>query len=111
MDSTALNASFRRIAIEAQDIADRVNRSLDLYEQVEAITPGQKILELGVLLAEVRQGRERALELTRTVPSPNRVSADLQDQVIQVAQALFAFVETCKIRETIIDGMASRLSR
>jgi hypothetical protein len=111
VDSSALNSCFRRIAVEAEDIANRVNRSLDLYEQVEAVSPGQQILELGVLLADVRHGRARALELTRSVPSPNMVSPDLQDQVIKVSQALFAFIETCRIRETIIDGMANKLSR
>jgi hypothetical protein len=111
MFPSPLKDGFERIVIEAEEIAADVNRSLDAYERHLDAPLIRKLLELGILLGSVRDGRSRAEELSRLVPSPNQVPEALKDTVATVGQALFDFVESCHAREAIIDGMAAGLYR
>jgi hypothetical protein len=99
----SLQENFDRISVCAMRIADEVNSSLDSYEEkLRGPSQREKMLELGALLANVRQGRREAMELLRGVPSPNKVPAYLAEDVSRIGSALFRFVETCDERERII---------
>jgi hypothetical protein len=104
----SLQESFDRISVSALRIADEVNRSLDSYEEkLRGSSQREKMLELGALLANVRQGRREALELLRCLPSPNKVPQCVADDVSRIGNALFRFVDTCDERERIIISMTS----
>lgn len=111
MQPSSLREGFERIVAEAHEITAEVDAALDSYErQLDAPAPA-RLLEMGVLLASVRHGRQRARQLASLLPSPNRMPEHLQESVAVIGQALFAFVDSCTERETIIRGMATSLCR
>jgi len=104
---SSLNDTFENIVAQAAVITAEVTRSLDWYENKlgNVSTPAQ-MLELGALLASVRHGREMAMDLLKTVPSPNKVPFDVAESVADVTRSLFNFVDSCDQREETINKIA-----
>ena len=112
MPLSSLNDTFENIVTQAAVITKEITRSLDWYEnKLGNVSTPEQMLELGALLSSVRHGRAMAMDLLKTVPSPNKVPADVAQSVADVTTSLFRFVDSCDQREETINKMALGYSR
>lgn len=110
MQHPSLKDNFRRVVIEAEELALELNRSLDAYEQARGEgSTRRELLELGLLLGSIRRGRYRAEELSRSLPSPNQVPESVAAHVAAVGNSLFAFIDSCRYRESLVGRLAEQV--
>ena len=92
------NKKITQIAKEVESIRDSL-RGAVLAMEVERASIGktdsgfdedlQAILGLGVLLGDLQHRRVRATELSATLPSPNKLSAQLGEESVRLGRLLF----------------------
>ncbi len=112
MSTLSLKENFEKIVERSSEMMRELNTALDRYEaSLRGADSISRMLELGALLACVRRGRDQALELLASVPSPNRVPSHLSEEVVGVANALFGFLESCDQREALIMRLAEGMRR
>ena len=112
MHTESLEQCFARVIEETEALTNDINRSLDIYQSSEGQGPAhERILELGSLLANVRDGSAKAESLLKKLPSPNQVPSYLSEAVATIATSLFRFLDTCREREAIIRKMAASIAK